>query len=159
MNKIEYAARGTSNVSYAVFWLWAVREAIKKNQKGWHHHWTHINYSGGLSGWEDYMNNIYFRPQGFEERLLQEEVHEYMLIALDVAFAEAERNSTNSLDVAEAYRIARMVSQKDPLIAAVSKIRLNQLCAGLKKYKTLLDGAQRGFGELIMTRPEHCLEW
>lgn len=159
MDMIEYAARGTSNISYAQFWLWAVREAIKKNQKGWHHHWTHINYSGGLSGWEDYMNNIYFRPQGLEERLLQDEVHVYMLIALDVAFAEADRYPTDSLNVAEAYRIARMVSRKDPLIATASKIRLNRLCARLKRSETLLASARRGFGVLIMTKPELCLEW
>ncbi len=145
-------------ISYVEWWLKRVNEEMLTKPGYWFRHWTHINYSGGLTGWEEFVDDVYFRPNGLEECLLQGEVHGCMLRALDTALSQAERHSTD-LDVARAYRIARMVSLHDPLVAAAAKVRLNRMCVRLKRSKTLLHEARRGFGVLIMSRPELCLEW
>lgn len=147
------------NISYTLSWLQYSQDDMLKNPKWWFHHWTHKNYSGGLTGWEDYMSNVYFRPSTYEERLLQGEVHQVMLMALRCAMTRAKKSPTDSLNVAEAYRIARMVARVDPLVAAATKVHLNKLCRKLKERKSLLEEAERGFGVLIYTSPERCLTW
>lgn len=150
-------------ISYVVWWL--ERVAVEMVTKPtWYHHCTHINYSGGLTGWESYIDDLYFRPEGLEEHLLQGQVHRCMLEALDSALSQAEQQSSvlkleYRLNVAEAYRIACMVSRRDPLVSANAKVRLNHLCARLNGGTTLYQEARRGFEVLIMARQEYCLEW
>ena len=143
-------------IGYTMFWLEHGGEAIKENPEGQGgvHHWTSANISGGYTGWEEPMDQVYFSPRTLEEKLLQGQVHEYMLLALRWALKHAEAETPcgpfvmwNAMDLAEAYRVAHMVAQIDPVLAAGLKVRLNKIC--LRMGKSLSEQAAVGFKNFI----------
>lgn len=123
-----------TNVSYTQWWLEYARKELVEEPDSVLHNFTHLNYSGGVSGWEKYIDNVYFKPKTFEERQLQKQVHEIMLIALENAFRKAESRQYDGtwsvwdmMDLAEAYRVSHMVVVADPLLACRAKMRLNRI--------------------------------
>lgn len=140
-----------TNISYALFWLDHCRESILENPERGLHHWTHPNYSGGITGWEDYMNNVYFHPKTLEERMLQGEVHQVLVFALFwfLKKADSEHKSGtkwsffDSMDIAEAYRIVHMISHVDPSFSCAVKVYLNKIC--LRIGETLESLANKNF--------------
>lgn len=125
------------NIDYVLFWLEHGGKGIRDRpgSQGGVHHWTHANYSGGYTGWEDPMNQVYFKPRSLEERMLQGQVHEIMLEALDWAMRHAESETPygpwtawEGMDLAEAYRLSHMVTLVDPTLACGLKVRLNNIC-------------------------------
>lgn len=151
-------------IDYALFWLEHGGQAIreKPSGQGGVNHWTHVNYSGGYTGWEDPMDQVYFKPRTYEERLLQGQVHELMLLAVEWAFARAERDTPRgkftawgSMDLAEAYRLAHMVVQVDPTHAARFKMRLNKIC--LRMGKSLSELADINF--MAFMGPTTGISW
>lgn len=123
-------------IDYALFWLEHARPGILKDPNRSVHHWTHPNYSGGRTGWEDEMDLLYFAPKSLEQSLLRGEVHTVMLEALEWALQHAETKTLRTpwtafggLDISEAYRLAHMVAMVDPSHAASCKRRLNALCS------------------------------
>lgn len=123
-----------TNTSYIVWWLEHTRKELAHKPDSVLHHYTHPNYSGGVSGWEEYIDRVYFSPQTLEERLLQMQVHEIMMIALENALRKAEAveydgtwTAWKGMDLSEAYRISHMVALVDPLMACKAKRRLNHI--------------------------------
>jgi hypothetical protein len=152
------------NIDYTLFWLehggTAIRE--KPNGQGGVHHWTHANYSGGLTGWEDSINQVYFKPSSIEERLLQSKVHEIMLEALKWALQQAESQTPfgpwtvwGGMDLAEAYRLSHMVTLVDPMLACSLKIRLNKISK--RTGKNLAELADVNFMAFI--GPSSRIQW
>ncbi len=99
------------------------------------------------------MDNIYFAPESLEERLLQGEIHKVMLGALHWAFEKADTetpkiwNAWDGMNLAQAYRISRMVAKKDPSLTPAIKIRLNQI--SFKMGKTLRKLSSVNFESLM----------
>ena len=144
-------------ISYALFWLEHGGKGIqeKPDSQGGVHHWTSQNVSGGYTGWEAPMSQVYFRPRTLEERLLRGQVHEYMLLALEWSLRNAEQETPYGapftawtvMDLAEAYRVASMVASVDPTLAPALKVRLNKIC--LRLGKSLSEQASVGFKNFI----------
>jgi hypothetical protein len=154
------------NITYTLWWLSSARRDMtdrsedKHRTDDWYSKWTSINYSGGPTGWDERVKNIYFKPINLEERLLQHEVHEVMIAALQSAMSLASRSPADAMDIGQAYRLARMVAHVDPLISALLKVRLNNLCVKLKENNTLFEQAHNRFEfSLGMVRPDLCLTW
>lgn len=123
-----------TNISYTEWWLEHARKELAEKPHSVLHRYTHPNYSGGVSGWEDYIDRVYFSPQTIEERLLQVQVHEIVTTALENAFRKAEAEvydgkwtAWKGLDLSEAYRVSDMVARIDPLMACRAKLRLNRI--------------------------------
>jgi len=149
-------------IDYALFWLKHGSEQILNQPWRGVHHWTHPNYSGGRTGWEEPMGKVYFEPRTLEERLLQGQVHEVMLVALEWALCHAEAKTPydewtawRGMDLAEAYRIAHMVALVDPLRACALKVRLNKICGRMNK--TLTGLADHNFDAFI--GPSTGMQW
>jgi hypothetical protein len=140
-------------IDYVLFWLEYGGKAIKEepNGQGGVHHWTAENVSGGYTGWEEPMSQVYFKPRTLDEKLLQGQVHEYMLLALAWALDYAEEVTPpdtpftmwTAMDLSEAYRIAHMVVYVDPSLAAGLKIRINKIC--LRMGLSLSEQVSAGF--------------
>lgn len=123
-----------TNISYTEWWLEHARKELTEKPGSVLHHYTHPNYSGGISGWEDYIDRVYFSPNTIEERLLQMQVHEIMKTALENAFRKAEAEEYDGkwtawkgMNLSEAYRVSHMVARVDPLVASQAKLRLNRI--------------------------------
>lgn len=132
-----------TNISYTEWWLEYARKELAEKPDSVLHDYTHPNYSGGVSGWEEYIDHVYFSPQTFEEQMLRMQVHEIMLIALENAFRKAEVTeyegkwtAWKGMHLAEAYRVSSMVVHVDPLLACNAKMRLNRIagCMGTNLY-------------------------
>jgi hypothetical protein len=143
-----------TNVSYTTWWIEHARKELAEKPDSVLHHYTHINYSGGVSGWEDFINRVYFSPATIEEKLLQGEVHCVMVQALENAFKRAEAEdydgtwtAWSGMDLSEAYRVSHMVARVDPLIASAAKMRLNRIAA--RMGTTLYALGERNFGTLM----------
>ncbi len=140
-------------VEYVEWWVeYAMRE-LAKNPTSALNDFTHPNYSGGLRGWEDWVDQVYFFPASLEDFMLQRRVHQVMLVALENSLEAATKQAQSAggtwdllggLDLAEAYRVAGMVAHVDPMIACAAKVQLNLLAQ--QSGETLYHLAQRGFG-------------
>lgn len=133
-------------IDYVLFWLEHGAKQITEDPRRGVHHWTARNISGGYTGWEYPMSKVYFEPRTLKERLLQGRVHEVMCEALEWALNEAEAKTPKNwsawdgIYLAQAYRIAHMVVQVDPLRAPALKVRLNKICCKVgKTLKELVD--------------------
>ncbi len=122
-------------IQYVVWWLTSAGKILEVNPDDVLHEHTHINYSGGSSGWESSIDVVYFEPCTIEERMLQGEIHEILLTALHNALSAIERPTRKQvwsidrqLDLSEAWRISEMIKCLDPIHAVRVQILLNRLC-------------------------------
>lgn len=149
-------------IDYVMFWIEHAGPAIRLRPRNGVHHWTHRNYSGGYTGWEDPVNQVYFKPRTLEERLLRGQVYQIMLDALEWALRNAEAETPHApwtvwkgMDLAEAYRLCHMVAEVDPTYASAFKVRLNKIC--LRMGKTLEELAGTNFSMFV--GPHTGIRW
>jgi hypothetical protein len=122
-------------VGYVTWWLEYARKELLEKPGSNLHHFTSHNISGGYSGWEEPIDQIYFWPTTVEERFLRNEVHKILLIAYRNVMAKAKQlapgkwTAWGCMDITEAYRLAIMIGSVDPVAAVQMKIELNSLAA------------------------------
>ncbi len=143
-----------SRIEYVIWWLDAAKEEIQKNPNSNLHEFTHPNFSGGKRGWETEISKVYFTPSSINEHILRGKIHEILLIALrrTLMNIRAGRGGIfgNRLDLAEAYRIGMMISERDPIFVSRLNIQINRLCK-LFLGTSFAAEAERGFGLLMKT--------
>lgn len=141
-------ARTIRRDDYAAFWLERAREELEADPGATLHHWTHANFSGGLTGWEDLVDEVYRRPMTFGEHLLRGEIRAVLLIAVENSLRKAERTK-DTMDIIEAVRTVEVLGSGHQAAACI-KVRLNRLCESKgKTLRALADSA--GFGLLMGT--------
>lgn len=113
-------------VEYTEWWLKYAMKELRNNPASELHHFTNQK-------WEQWIDQVYFYPSSLEECTLRSRVHEVLLVAFHNAIKKAEElrpkkwNAGNCMDVTEAYCLALMIGQIDPIYAVQMKVRLNNL--------------------------------
>lgn len=123
-----------NNVNYTLRWLERCKEALQKDPDSDLQDYTHQNISGGIRGWEEWVSNVYFEPATPQERYLQTEVLNVLLVAYKNALSKARSTTAKEwglfecMPVVEAYRLAIMIGKISPLHIAQMKTQINQCC-------------------------------
>lgn len=119
--------------SHVYRWLKGARQQLKKDPTSDLSNYTAINY-GAYGAWDFGVASLYSTPKTPDDWYLGGQVHEMLLIAFNNHIGRAEKlspqkwDAVKCRDVVEAYRLATMMAQRDPVSCVLIKIRLNLLC-------------------------------